>query len=95
MKPRTKSTTGGRRRKAPARDRRPARPEFLTLAAFLVVASLLAGNLVLNRQDDTTPTASGTRKASPSASASPKWDGTTHVLGDGSTSYTGPQKDQL
>ncbi|MFF7978752.1 hypothetical protein ACFZDK_06420 [Streptomyces sp. NPDC007901] len=95
MKPRTKSTTGGRRRKAPARDRRPARPEFLTLAAFLVVASLVAGYLVLTKQDDTAPTASGTRKASPSASASPQWDGKTKILGDGSTSYTGPQKDQL
>ncbi|MFG2935791.1 hypothetical protein [Streptomyces sp. NPDC048282] len=95
MKPRTKSTTGGRRRKAPARDRRPARPEFLTLAAFLVVASLVAGYLVLTKQDDTAPTASGTKKASPSVSASPKWDGKTKILGDGSTSYTGPQKDQL
>ncbi|MER7936787.1 hypothetical protein AB0N99_29235 [Streptomyces sp. NPDC093272] len=95
MKPRTKSTTGGHRRKAPTRDRRPARPEFLTLAAFLVVASLVAGYLVLSRQDDTAPTAAGTGKASPSPSASPKWDGRTKVLGDGSTSYTGPQKDQL
>ncbi|MFJ8152813.1 hypothetical protein [Streptomyces sp. NPDC094468] len=95
MKPRTKSTAGGHRRKAPTRDRRPARPEFLTLAAFLVVASLVAGYLVLSRQDDTAPTAAGTGKASPSPSASPKWDGRTKVLGDGSTSYTGPQKDQL
>ncbi|MER6460992.1 hypothetical protein AB0D30_25310 [Streptomyces sp. NPDC048409] len=95
MKPRTKSTTGGHRRKAPTRDRRPARPEFLTLAAFLVVASLVAGYLVLSRQDDTAPTAAGTGKASPAPSASPKWDGRTKVLGDGSTSYTGPQKDQL
>ncbi|MGW1622690.1 hypothetical protein [Streptomyces sp. NPDC002172] len=95
MKPRTKPTAGGHRRKAPARDRRPARPEVMTLAAFLVVASLVAGYLVLTRQDDTAPTAAGTTKASPSASASPKWDGKTHVLGDGSTSYTGPQKDQL
>ncbi|MEU9973545.1 hypothetical protein [Streptomyces sp. NPDC051014] len=95
MKPRTKSTTGGHRRKAPTRDRRPARPEFLTLAAFLVVASLVAGYLVLSRQDDTAPTAAGTGKASSAPSASPKWDGRTKVLGDGSTSYTGPQKDQL
>ncbi|MFJ9346085.1 hypothetical protein [Streptomyces sp. NPDC101237] len=95
MKPRTKSTAGGHRRKAPTRDRRLARPEFLTLAAFLVVASLVAGYLVLSRQDDTAPTAAGTGKASPAPSASPKWDGRTKVLGDGSTSYTGPQKDQL
>ncbi|MER6536315.1 hypothetical protein ABT215_21390 [Streptomyces sp900105755] len=95
MKPRTKPTSGGHRRKAPARGRRPARPEVMTLAAFLVVASLVAGYLVLTRQDDTAPTAAGTTKASPSPSASPKWDGKTKILGDGSTSYTGPQKDQL
>ncbi|MFF3940141.1 polysaccharide deacetylase family protein [Streptomyces phaeofaciens] len=89
----------GRRRKAPATTRRPAatHPGFLTLAALLVVASLVGGYLVLNRTTNTTPTASSgdSKKNSAKADKEPKWDGKTHVLGDGSTSYTGPQKGQL
>ncbi|OQR65373.1 hypothetical protein B6E66_03295 [Streptomyces maremycinicus] len=88
----------GRRRKAPA-TRHPAttHPGFLTLAALLVVASLVAGYLVLNRTTNTAPTASSgdDKKASAGATKEPKWDGKTHVLGDGSTSYTGPQTGQL
>ncbi|MEU5630360.1 hypothetical protein ACH47C_03835 [Streptomyces rishiriensis] len=88
----------GRRRKAVA-TRRPAatHPGFLTLAALLVVASLMAGYLVLNRTSNTQPTASAgdSKKASAEATKEPKWDGRTHVLGDGSTSYTGPQTGQL
>jgi peptidoglycan/xylan/chitin deacetylase (PgdA/CDA1 family) len=92
-------STSGRRRKA--RTRRPAtRPEFVTLAALLVVASVVAGFLALTRPDSTTPTASAGSKGDTAGAASkttkePPWDGKTHVLGDGSTSYTGPQKDQL
>ncbi|MFD7130261.1 hypothetical protein [Streptomyces sp. NPDC059894] len=89
----------GRRRKARAtrRSRSTAfHPGFLTLAAFLVVASLTAGYLVLNRTDNTTPTASsGDKKTTAAASEEPEWDGKTEVLGDGSTSYTGPQDGQL
>ncbi|MEW5353693.1 hypothetical protein [Streptomyces sp. 16-176A] len=89
----------GRRRKAPAR-RRPTRPQFLTLAALLVVASVVAGFLALTRPDSTTPTASAGNKGgdaapSPTATKEPAWDGKTKVLGDGSTSYTGPQKGEL
>ncbi|MFI7497509.1 hypothetical protein ACIBVL_03175 [Streptomyces sp. NPDC049687] len=87
----------GRRRKAAA-PRRPAatHPGFLTLAALLVVASLVAGYLVLNRTDNTEPTASsGDKKTTVKATQEPEWDGKTHVLGDGSTSYTGPQTQQL
>ncbi|MEW2297270.1 hypothetical protein ABZ719_31990 [Streptomyces sp. NPDC006743] len=94
----------GRRRKAPAR-RRPSRPHFITLAAFLVVASVVAGFLALTRPDSTTPTASdgvkGTARKSPAPAPSPtgskepEWDGKVKVLGDGSTSYTGPQKGEL
>ncbi|MCQ9181690.1 hypothetical protein KMT30_22090 [Streptomyces sp. IBSBF 2953] len=88
----------GRRRKAVA-TRRPAatHPGFLTLAALLVVASLMGGYLVLNRTSNTQPTASAgdSKKASAGTAKEPKWDGKTHVLGDGSTSYTGPQKGQL
>ncbi|KAB1148753.1 hypothetical protein F7R91_08215 [Streptomyces luteolifulvus] len=97
MKPRTQSASG-RRRKAPA-PRRTTRPGFLTLAALLVVASLVAGYLALNRSDNTAPTASSGKdpgkNPSPGASKEPEWDGETQVLGDGSTSYTGPQEGQL
>ncbi|WP_306191591.1 hypothetical protein [Streptomyces sp. MK5] len=91
--------TPGRRRKARAR-RRPTHPQFLTLAALLVVASVVAGFLALARPDSTAPTASagsksGTKSPSPTPTKEPKWDGRTHVLGDGSTSYTGPQKGTL
>ncbi|MFJ9741292.1 hypothetical protein [Streptomyces sp. NPDC101166] len=87
----------GRRRKAAA-PRRPAaaRPGFLSLAAFLAVASLTAGYLVLNRTDNTAPTASsGEQQRNETTAKEPEWDGKTKVLGDGSTSYTGPQKGGL
>ncbi|GAA3852811.1 hypothetical protein GCM10023084_03790 [Streptomyces lacrimifluminis] len=92
----------GRRRKAPA-TRRPA-PTRPRIAAYLVVASLTmasltAGYLVLGRTDQTAPTASvgsgGTVKAPAQATVEPKWDGKIRVLGDGSTSYTGPQQGRL
>ena len=56
---RKKQQTGRGRRRAPGRRRVPAatRPQIFTLAAFLVVASLVAGYLALSRPDDTTPTA--------------------------------------
>ncbi|MEH0422915.1 hypothetical protein [Streptomyces sp. B21-083] len=93
----------GRRRKAPAEPPPPAnnRPR---IAAYLVVASLTlasltAGYLVLGRPDRTAPTASvgagETVKAPAQATGEPKWDGRTKVLGDGSTSYTGPQQGRL
>ncbi|MFF0158044.1 hypothetical protein ACFYRY_10990 [Streptomyces sp. NPDC005263] len=90
-------TSTGRRRKE--RPRRRASPEFLTVAAFLVVATLVGGSLALTHQDHTAPTASTetgkTPEAAPKKTAEPKWDGKVKVLGDGSTSYTGPQKGQL
>ncbi|MDQ0990627.1 hypothetical protein [Streptomyces sp. V3I7] len=87
--------TDGRRRRARSR-RRSTRPEVLTLAALLVVASLVGGYLALNRSDSTTPAASakGGGRA-PTARPTPSWDGRTKILGDGSTSYTGPQKGEL
>ncbi|MFF7351251.1 MULTISPECIES: hypothetical protein [Streptomyces] len=95
---RKKSPTG--RRRAPGRRLAPAatRPQVLTLAALLVVASLVAGFLALTRPDHTEPTASEGKKAkvaTPKPSPTPTWDGKTHILGDGSTSYTGPQQGQL
>ncbi|MFE9447981.1 hypothetical protein [Streptomyces sp. NPDC006739] len=90
---RTTQSTGRRRK---ARARRTSRSQFMTLAAFLVVSSVVAGYLVLTRSDGTTPAAAdtGTRPV-PRSTEEAKWDGRTHILGDGSTSYTGPQKDQL
>ncbi|WP_330291385.1 hypothetical protein [Streptomyces sp. NBC_00576] len=94
--------TSGRRRKAPA-TRQPANPRP-RIAAFLVVlslacASLTAGYLMVVRTDRTAPTASvgsgGTVKAPAQATDKPKWDGRARVLGDGSTSYTGPQQGRL
>jgi hypothetical protein len=58
----------------------------------------VAGYLALNRQDETAPTAAAGKtpqSAAPKAGPTPKWDGKTHILGDGSTSYTGPQKGTL
>ncbi|MEU6671471.1 hypothetical protein [Streptomyces sp. NPDC046727] len=96
--PRKMSSPG--RRRAPRRRSAPraTRPQVLTLAAFLVVASLVAGYLVLSRTDSTTPAAATgkrPRAGAPKATPSPEWDGKTKILGDGSTSYTGPQKGQL
>ncbi|SPF05180.1 hypothetical protein [Streptomyces sp. MA5143a] len=97
MKPGSTSHKG-RRRKA-RQPRRTTRPQFLTLAALLVVASLVGGYMVLNRTTSTAPTASssgrGDGKGDSAKNAQPKWDGKTKVIGDGSTSYTGPQKGQL
>jgi hypothetical protein len=94
----------GHRHRAPrrsrARIRRPARPGVLTLALLLVLASTVAGYVALLRQDHTEPTASADQGRTPGGGASPRatepaWDGRTQVLGDGSTSYTGPPKGQL
>ncbi|WP_037669418.1 lipoprotein [Streptomyces griseus] len=89
----------GRRRKARA-PRRTAPPRILGLAVLLVAASLVAGYLALTRADNTEPTASsGTRGNTPKGSAGQSqeepWDGKTKILGDGSTSYTGPQTGEL
>ncbi|MEV7167919.1 hypothetical protein AB0N79_37585 [Streptomyces microflavus] len=89
----------GRRRKDPSPRPLPARPRTLALAAVLVVACTLGGYLTLSGTDDTTPTASATnrspRQPLSGASGEPAWDGKVKVIGDGSTSYTGPQKGQL
>ncbi|MCX5047862.1 MULTISPECIES: hypothetical protein [unclassified Streptomyces] len=86
----------GRRRRAAAR--RPARPEVRTLTAFLVVASVVAAFLVLTRPDHTAPAASANktpRTSTARTSTEPAWNGKTEILGDGSTSYTGPKKGEL
>ncbi|MFK0295268.1 hypothetical protein ACIQU6_33020 [Streptomyces sp. NPDC090442] len=94
-------STPGRRRKARA-SRRTVRTRFAVLsAAGLVVGSAVAGYLVFAQTDSDALAPSGSKAAaptdrrSPQARKEPPWDGRTKVLGDGSTSYTGPQKGQL
>ncbi|MGW2699161.1 hypothetical protein [Streptomyces sp. NPDC001340] len=87
----------GRRRRAKARPR-PTGVGMRTLAALLAVASATAGYLVLSHRDDTAPAASSkdsSKAAAPKPGKTAEWDGRTKILGDGSTSYTGPQKGQL
>ncbi|MET7847914.1 hypothetical protein AB0D78_03610 [Streptomyces avermitilis] len=92
-----------RRRRAPLADRRAAltsRTGIVTMAVLLVVACIAATFLALSGTDDTKPTASsadGGRSGDDTdkSTSEPKWDGKTKMLGDGSTSYTGPQKGQL
>jgi peptidoglycan/xylan/chitin deacetylase (PgdA/CDA1 family) len=102
MSPGRKTPSGRRRKARPPRRRTTTRPQFLTVAALLVVASLVGGYMVLNRSDSTTPTASSSggkgttgRTNSAADDAERKWDGKTKIIGDGSTSYTGPQKGRL
>ncbi|GAA2521240.1 hypothetical protein GCM10010276_84910 [Streptomyces longisporus] len=86
----------GRRRAGP--DRRTPRLGFTTLAPFLMVASLVAASLILTRQDHTQPAAETDKSpnaAAPRATPPPTWDGKTRVIGDGSTSDTGPQPGEL
>ncbi|MFD4551949.1 hypothetical protein [Streptomyces sp. NPDC058466] len=85
---------------APGSATASARQGFAAMAAFLVVTSSAATYLALNRPDSTTPAASARAHGSDGAGAAkatkePAWDGKTKVIGDGSTSYTGPQKGEL
>ncbi|MCX4401013.1 hypothetical protein ACFV8Z_14545 [Streptomyces sp. NPDC059837] len=93
------SKHSGRRRRDPAPAPGSARQGFVAMAAFLVVTSTTATFLALNHSDNTTPAASagGPRSGTSTTKTTkePPWDGKTKVLGDGSTSYTGPQKGQL
>ncbi|MET9123123.1 MULTISPECIES: hypothetical protein [unclassified Streptomyces] len=86
-----------RREPAPGSAATSARQSFVAMTAFLVVATSTATFLALRGSDSTTPAASAGRgsNAAPKAAKEPVWDGRTKVLGDGSTSYTGPQKDDF
>ncbi|MFC3576638.1 hypothetical protein ACFOZ0_25815 [Streptomyces yaanensis] len=96
------TSSGRRRRRArPARTKRwNSREGFVTLAALLAVASVTVTFLVA-REDSNAATASASagksdgKSDTAKATKEPPWDGKTKVLGDGSTSYTGPQKGQL
>ncbi|WP_369231149.1 hypothetical protein AB5J56_07110 [Streptomyces sp. R21] len=86
-----------RRRRAPLMN---ARPGIVTMAALLVVACLVAAYLALGGSDGAPSTASAGGRSSDGGTTAgtkdePAWDGKTKVLGDGSTSYTGPQTGQL
>ncbi|MGC9537677.1 hypothetical protein [Streptomyces sp. UG1] len=100
--------TSGHHRRARASRRRPRAPEHYARLGALAVATLLFALVVpaaytnLTRSDTTTPIASAgdpggpaTREAPATPTEEPEWDGRTKVLGDGSTSYTGPQKGRL
>ncbi|MEK2474191.1 hypothetical protein [Streptomyces noursei] len=93
-------STPGRRRKARA-PRRTVRTRFAALAAAaLVVCAAAAGYLVLIQTDGQASAPSGGKGGSvaqspPQPRREPEWDGKPKILGDGSTSYTGPQKGQL
>ncbi|MEV6024150.1 hypothetical protein [Streptomyces sp. NPDC052036] len=72
----------------------------VTLAVLLAVASVTITFLAVSRPDSTAATASagsgkGEGKGAGVKAAEPKWDGKTKIMGDGSTSYTGPQKGEL
>ncbi|MEV5435810.1 hypothetical protein AB0K80_07210 [Streptomyces sp. NPDC052682] len=100
--------TSGHHRKARASRRRPAESRLFVPLGALTVAGLLFALLIpvaydsLTGSDSTTPTVSAgdTSGAGSTTSPSrkpeePEWDGKTEVLGDGSTSYTGPRKNTL
>ncbi|WP_055532291.1 hypothetical protein [Streptomyces graminilatus] len=92
----------GRRRKAqettPPVNYRPRIAAYLVVAS-MTVASMTAGYLMLGHPDRTEPTAAvgsgGPVKTPTQTTSKPKWDGRVRVLGDGSTSNTGPQPDRL
>ncbi|MFE1290549.1 hypothetical protein [Streptomyces sp. NPDC058751] len=84
-----------RRESDPVTAAASARQGFAAMTAFLVVTSTAAVYLALNA-DHTAPAASA-RAHGPATKVKkePVWDGKVRVLGDGSTSYTGPQKGEL
>ncbi|MDF3140673.1 MULTISPECIES: hypothetical protein [unclassified Streptomyces] len=105
MKP--KPATGHRRR-ARASRHRAGEPLVSVRLGALMVAALLFALVIpvayqsLTGSDSTTPIASADDRGGSDAEDAPsrppkepKWDGKTKVLGDGSTSYTGPQKGTL
>ncbi|MFF1448302.1 hypothetical protein ACFVYF_09120 [Streptomyces sp. NPDC058274] len=76
-----------------------ARPRILIAAIAFVLACTAVPLVVQANSDDAPPsdTTAGTSSedGSGKGEAEPQWDGKTKVIGDGSTSYTGPQRDEL
>ncbi|MET8814918.1 hypothetical protein ABZW47_23310 [Streptomyces sp. NPDC004549] len=86
-------SSSGRRRKERTTPQRAVGPGALALALLLVAGSTVGGYLLLAHEDGTASAASSAKQ--PDTAKEPQWDGRTKVLGDGSTSYTGPQKGEL
>ncbi|WP_328747247.1 hypothetical protein OHT57_16945 [Streptomyces sp. NBC_00285] len=93
-----------RRRRPSRRTRLPGRltahPRILAAVIAIGVACLAIPSLVLASGGDAArarsmPAKSSDEDATAEGKQEPPWDGRTKVLGDGSTSYTGPQPDQL
>ncbi|MFF7642892.1 hypothetical protein [Streptomyces canus] len=78
-----------------------ARPRFLLTAIALVIACITVPLVALGRGNDAASAGSGVGKSSDDGGdegkrkQKPEWDGKAKAIGDGSTSYTGPQPGQL
>ncbi|MFF7643915.1 hypothetical protein [Streptomyces canus] len=78
-----------------------ARPRFLVTAIALVIVCITVPLVVLGRGNDAASAGSRAGKSSDGGSdkgkrgQEPEWNGRMKVIGDGSTSYTGPQPGQL
>ncbi|WP_018546278.1 hypothetical protein [Streptomyces sp. LaPpAH-108] len=86
-------SSSGRRRKERTTPQRAVGPGALAVALLLVLGSTVGGYLLLTHEDGTASAVSPAKQ--PGTAKEPEWDGKTKVLGDGSTSYTGPQKGEL
>ncbi|MEV7340910.1 hypothetical protein [Streptomyces sp. NPDC093544] len=90
-----------RRNRAHVLGRLTARPRILIAAIALAIVCIAVPLLVLGNGDDPVATGSSDDKAaadgenSTKSDTEPSWDGKTKVIGDGSTSYTGPQTEEL
>ncbi|MFJ3223096.1 hypothetical protein ACIPJS_06980 [Streptomyces sp. NPDC086783] len=92
-----------RRRRSGSSDvlaRLTARPRILTAAIALAVSCVTVPLVVWGTGDDPAPTGSSAAKSSGDGDGAgkgkePQWDGKTKVIGDGSTSYTGPQRGEF
>ncbi|MFE9767522.1 hypothetical protein ACFYPC_23865 [Streptomyces sp. NPDC005808] len=90
-----------RRNRAHVLGRLTARPRILIAAIALALVCIAVPLLVLGNGDDLVATGSADGKAdadgknSAKSDTEPSWDGKTKVIGDGSTSYTGPQTEEL
>ncbi|MFD7712673.1 hypothetical protein ACFV6E_38565 [Streptomyces sp. NPDC059785] len=89
-----------RRRSKDLLDRLKERPAVLAAVIAFVVLCVTVPLVVLSGGDGTSPNGTTSAKSSGGTGSAknnqePQWDGKTKVIGDGSTSYTGPQKDDF
>ncbi|MFD5073852.1 hypothetical protein [Streptomyces sp. NPDC058371] len=75
------------------------RPRILIAAIAFVLACTAVPLVVLGNSDDAPPSdataGTSSENGSGKGEAEPQWDGKTKLIGDGSTSYTGPQPEEL